>query len=338
MEVFKMKNKSFFLLSALLGSGIILASCSSSVKDTIEVYKDISKAKIDNLVVEFDRIESNPNYSTIAKGFNSKIYLRFTNSGSSEIKLDVKDSFITCENDNSSSNAKVTLGKESLSEKENASIGYSITTSTPLSENSYSLSTTINDVIYKVHLYDMPDSERQDFKVDYKIGDQVVNSITVKEGKLIGKDYVYENPNHLTYCDVWNTSDGDPIGSNTKVNSNLVVSGVEKSNIYFASQDDKYVATSIDYIPSDKVVVVPNSYSSSAVTEIAESFFFSKQVKTIYLPKSIQKIDENNFYACTILETINYEGTEAEWNAINNLSKDNILDSVTINFEAKFGA
>lgn len=39
--------------------------------------------------------------------------------------------------------------------------------------------------------------------------------------------------------------------------------------------------------------------------------------------KSIQKIDENNFYACTILETIYYEGTQDEWNAINNLFKDN---------------
>lgn len=163
----------------------------------------------------------------------------------------------------------------------------------------------------------------------------------VKENKPIGEDYTYENPNHLTYCDLWKDEDANPVGSVTKVNHDLTVFGVERKNINLVDKDDpsnECAAISLDHIPSDRVVVVPTTNNNSVVSELGENFLFSKNVKTIYLPKSIKTIRENNFFCCSLLKPINFEGNEEEWNAINNLSIDNIADDVIINFETTFTA
>ncbi len=39
-----------------------------------------------------------------------------------------------------------------------------------------------------------------------------------------------------------------------------------------------------------------------------------------------------------VLKTINFEGAQAEWNAINNMSINNIPNDVTINFETSYKA
>ena len=335
-----MKNKSFLLLTGLL-SGIILASCSSSpsIKDKIEVYKDNSIAKIDDLLVKVDHIDASQDYSSVLKGYKSKIYLSFTNGGNTEQKINLRDSYITYEADGSTFKSKVKVDKDTIGGNEKVFVSYMAATTTPLSENKYCLKTTINDVKYLLHLYDKPDNERKDFTVTYKIGDQIVNTVTIKENRIIGEDYIYENPNHLSHCSVWKTSDGEPIGSSTIVNSDLTLIGKEKDNILFADIDDSSTSvSSLEYIPSDRVVVVPKLHNGKNVTEIGESFFFSQQVKTIYLPKTITTIKENNFYACTILKEINYEGTEAEYLAIDNMSKDNIPSTVQINYETIFNS
>ena len=48
---------SFILLSAILASGAMLASCSPNAKETIEVYKDNSGAKIGNTLVRINDIK-----------------------------------------------------------------------------------------------------------------------------------------------------------------------------------------------------------------------------------------------------------------------------------------
>ena len=332
-----MKNKSFLLLTSLF-SGLILSSCGSpSIKGTIEVYKDNSAAIIDALLVKVDHIDASQDYSSVFKGYKSTIYLRFTNGGNTEQKISIRESSITCEDDYSTFTSAVIADKDTIGGNEIAFVSYTAATATPLSENKYCLTTTINDVQYFLHLYDKPDGARKDYTVTYKIDDQIVNTVTIKENRIIGEDYIYENPNHLSHCGVWKTSDGKPAGASTIVNSDLTLIGNEKENILFADVDDARTrVSSLDYIPSDRVVVVPKLHNGKNVTEIGESIFFSQQIKTIYLPKTITTIEENNFYACTILKEINYEGTEAEFLAINNMSKDNIPSTVQINYETVF--
>lgn len=334
-----MKHKLFVLLSALLLSGTFLSACSTpSYKETITVYKDSSDADIGELHVDVDNIAFSIDYSKENNGYKTTVSLRIKNKSEKEQKINIKDSFISCENDSASFVTTVKLDKEVIGNNEVMFAKYIGATSTPLNENNYSFSTVINDIRYLVHIYDKPDNERNDLKVEYKIADKVVHSILVKESRIIGEDYIYENPNHLTFSNVWKINDDIKIGSSTTVNSDILATGIEKDNIYFMLDEEEYVATSLDYIPSDRIVVVPSVYSNKNVTTIGENFFFSKSVKAIYLPKSIKTIEENNFYACSLLETINYEGSEEEWNAINNLSFNSIPDSVTINFETVFNS
>ena len=334
-----MKKKALILLSTLLSSAALLASC--NLKGLVEVYKDNSEAKIGDLAINLDRISYSHSYSDYTKGYSGKIYLNLLNDGQSDAEIKIRDSFVACEDIKYYSKVSVAIEKEIVKSSEKASISYSLVTVTPLVENKYSLSTTINDVRYTLHLYNKPDSEREDFSVNYLINETSVKTLTVKENKPIGEDYIYENPNHLTHCSTWKDASGKAVGSSTRVNENINIYGKEKNNIQFASKDDpttEYIASSLEYIPSDKVVVIPDQYNGCSVTEIGEGFFFSKQVKTIYLPRTIETIKDKNFFRCTILKTINFEGTEAEWNGINNLSKVNILDDVTINFETPFNA
>lgn len=334
-----MKNKSIILLSVLLAGGFILSSCSVESfkpKDTLIVYKDKSNVEIDDLNVKIDHIKSNQSYSTSSKGYDVIIFLSFTNNSSSEQIIDIKESTFFLEENEKTYNLQVTQNNKNIASKEVTLVSFLTAFDTPLDENRYAFSTIINDVKYVVHLYDMPDKDRNNYIVNYQIGDSVVRTVNVKENKILGENYIYENPNHLSYCNVWKTIDGTLVGANTRINDNLTLIGEEKENIKFIDineTDKKCAASSIDYISSDGVVVVPNIRNGNEVIEIGERFFASTSIKTIYLPNTIKNIKENNFLYCTSLTTINYAGTESEWNSINNLSKQDIPNNITINFE-----
>ena len=334
-----MKKTSVILLSAILASGAMLASCTPNAKETIEVYKDNSEAKIGNTLVRINDIYSSTSYSADINGYRTRMVFRFQNVGESEQNISIKKTKITCEDDKTTYSFEGLPENETLNANESSlALTYTVIP-TPLEESHYSLSAIINDVNYLVHLYEKPDSKRQDYTVNYQIGDKTVHTATVKEGRPIGEDYIYENPNHLSYCSAWKDQGGNPVGSLTKVNGNLTIFGEESNNILFRDKDELAIecsATSLDYIPSDRVVVIPSTYKGASVNELAEGFLFSKQVKTVYLPKSIKTIKEKNFFRCQLLETINFEGTKEEWNAISNLSLDRIPDEVTINFERPF--
>ena len=61
-----------------------------------------------------------------------------------------------------------------------------------------------------------------------------------------------------------------------------------------------------------KSIIIPDG-----VTEIEQSMFQGCQNLTnVIIPDSVTSISFNAFYECTSLNTINYKGTEAEWNAI----------------------
>ena len=83
-------------------------------------------------------------------------------------------------------------------------------------------------------------------------------------------------------------------------------------------------------------MVVPKEHKGATVTEIGDSFFFSKSAKEIYLPSSIKAIGAKNFSCCTLLQTIHFEGTEEEWKAIDNASNENIPEGVAIRYESVF--
>lgn len=61
------------------------------------------------------------------------------------------------------------------------------------------------------------------------------------------------------------------------------------------------------------------------------AFYGCSGLVSITVPKSLTSLDSETFDGCTSLKTINYTGTEEEWN---NMHKDDVFSSgkYTINF------
>ena len=75
-----------------------------------------------------------------------------------------------------------------------------------------------------------------------------------------------------------------------------------------ASDSSSYILSS--YTGDDEEVLLPNSYGGLAITEIKDRVFYGNSViKSVRLPKTIEKIGERAFQNCSLLEKINLEDT-----------------------------
>ena len=81
-----------------------------------------------------------------------------------------------------------------------------------------------------------------------------------------------------------------------------------------------------------KTVVLSNN-----ISEIPNFFFYKAKIENIVIPDSVTSIKEWNFAGCSSLTTINYTGTQEEWNQITIEYENDILKSgnVTINYNYK---
>ena len=83
--------------------------------------------------------------------------------------------------------------------------------------------------------------------------------------------------------------------------------------------------------PNLQTVVIPEG-----VTTIGQSAFSScKGLTSITIPNSVTSIDRDAFYYCTSLKTINYTGTEEQWNAISKGTNWNYETSLNVIYNYK---
>ena len=83
--------------------------------------------------------------------------------------------------------------------------------------------------------------------------------------------------------------------------------------------------------PNLQTVVIPEG-----VTSIGNSAFSScKGLTSITIPNSVTSIDREAFYYCTSLKTINYTGTEEQWNAISKGTDWNYETSLNVIYNYK---
>ena len=83
--------------------------------------------------------------------------------------------------------------------------------------------------------------------------------------------------------------------------------------------------------PNLQTVVIPEG-----VTSIGNSAFSScKGLTSITIPNSVTSIDREAFYYCTSLKTINYTGTEEQWNAISKGTDWNYKTSLNVIYNYK---
>ncbi len=79
-------------------------------------------------------------------------------------------------------------------------------------------------------------------------------------------------------------------------------------------------------------VVVPNT-----VKKISPyAFRGNKNIKTVTLPNSIVEIETTPFYGCKKLDSLNYTGTQQEWESIDRTSRQQVMNA-TKKFDDKYG-
>lgn len=72
----------------------------------------------------------------------------------------------------------------------------------------------------------------------------------------------------------------------------------------------------VGYKYDDLVLCIPVSIDGCMVTKISDSAFADAEFETILIPDTITTIGANAFEGCSNLKTINYIGTEEQWNEI----------------------
>ena len=78
---------------------------------------------------------------------------------------------------------------------------------------------------------------------------------------------------------------------------------------------------------------VPIALGGYTVTKIADEAFMNSQLESILIPDTVTIIGAKAFDGCQYLETVNYIGTEEQWDAINIGENNDVLNNAEKVFE-----
>ena len=84
--------------------------------------------------------------------------------------------------------------------------------------------------------------------------------------------------------------------------------------------------------PNVKTIVYPNTVKKIRTTSAIGFMGANSTLETVVLPKSIIEIESLAFQRCDMLKTVNYTGTQEQWNSISIGEYNESLDSATINY------
>lgn len=313
-------------------------SSTKEVEKNIELYKDSKSVEIDNNT----NITLN---SVYASGYGSgnrsfSAYVKLKNVSTSTHTYEISDMKLIKEN----TNATYTVNSNSflfskilkVEAELEQSIDFNSTIPTDITEDNYKLCFTINKKEIIIHLYETPDSLREDRKVSYYLNNKLVNTSVVKDGRQINEVYTYESYDHLSYCDSWKTKDNTKLSSRTIVTSDLNVYGSLMENIKFLSfSSDRYAyVDQINHVPSDKILVIPRKNSGKEIA-ISNYAIYNLDVKKIYIPNTIHAIYSGNFINIANAN-IYYEGTKEEWESLFSSKSSIVTKNVYYNTKAPF--
>ena len=205
------------------------------------------------------------------------------------------------------------------------------------SEHYYLLFET-NGKSYCIKLYEMPDSLRADHTISFKVY-SYPNYININE-KLSVKDnrtsdsFAWEDNNHKYYCNTWYIDEARTQAFNwsTKITGDMTLYGMKTPVVSTTYESPKTFITGIRYVPRDGKLVIDKFSGHIALSNYA--LYNNSSVKEIFLPKELERIYFGNFDNMSSLTKIHFEGSEAEWNAIE--SSSTVPSSVTLIFNSSF--
>lgn len=202
----------------------------------------------------------------------------------------------------------------------------------PLSEDCY-FDFSTKTVEYKMFFVNKPDELRRDVTVAYQLDTgEVVNTITVKEGKPTILNYVYDSDDHQTYANEWKDETGIIYQYDTPIEDDVILYGTEKECFEY-SGGGSYVSR-LCHVPEDGKVVVINKYHSDNFCIAPSAFSNTSGMVELYLPRELKIICDYNFRSSKP-QIVYFEGSEEEWNAVR-LDCGSFPSSVQIFFNASY--
>lgn len=210
---------------------------------------------------------------------------------------------------------------------------FSATTSSSITSENYKLYFEMNPYKITYFLYNVPDNLRVDRRVNYYIDDKIVYTETIKDDRSFDEIYSYETDDNEYHCNKWyfDTEKTKKLDIFTHITEDTNLYGELESNIEwsFSSSDTYAKIKSINYIPKNGIVVIPDKYKNKNIAILA-SAISNLYADSIYIPKSVKQIYIGNF--SNIGNTkIYYEGTESEWKSIFIVSSSVVTKNVTYN-------
>ena len=312
----KHMNLKLVLLLPLL----VLSSCNSgnqnnnSSNNKYTVYLDYSEVTTPTLKVKVGYAHA---YSYTTDNYSFSLSLSIKNLSSKTQKINFSNVKLLREETGTSYtvisyNQFVTLDSEI---EGTASFQSTIPTSL---EDKYYFSIDIQNINYKVFLYETPDSLREDLTITYKIDSAVVHTETIKKGRTISNAYVYDEDSHQYYASTWKDSEGKTYTQGTKIEQSTVLSGTIQPSLEIMSlgSDTYAFIEGIHHVHADGKVVVLERYQNKEVCLGNYAIKNNANVREIYLPATLHYIYGSNFYNCPNLRTIYFAGTMDQWNAI----------------------
>lgn len=214
-----------------------------------------------------------------------------------------------------SSKNKVTLDGEISGQ-----VSFSTTIPTSLEEHYY-FTVKVLDFSFRLNLYEKPDELCEDLYVEYYVDKRIAYTEKAKKGKPFAPSYVYESPDHLSYCDKWKDKSGNQ-ASSSRLDHDIELYGVTSPTLKtLTTSSDQYLYVyGLNHLHSDGVVVVPEKYNGKELCLYTYALHDNKNIKEVYLPRSLHQIAVGNFEKCPSLTTIYYAGSESEWQEIPNAS------------------
>ncbi len=330
-----MRKKALILLPVLILSACTETSINGGgSKRDFSVYLDNSEVVTEDFKIKVTSANASSSYNS--DNYSFSLSLKIKNLSSKTKEVEFKNSYLVKEDTNATYSANATFyAKQTLDSEIEGSFSFSSTIPSSLDEHYY-FSTSLENLTYKVYLYETPDELREDVTISYQVGDSIVHTETVKKGRELGTSYIYDNPDHQTYVHTWKDPSGSSISSKTIINEDIVVKGTIQSNLATATTgtDVFTFINGVNHVHSDGKVVILEKYQNKEVC-IGNYVFYNKpEIKEIYFPKTLHQIYSFNFERCGNLKTIYFAGSETEWNLIP--SSSTIPDSVQLVFGVSY--
>lgn len=299
------------IVLSLLTPLLFLAACSSETqKQNKVVYLDDSEVITDVFDIKVKSVTANKMYNS--ENYDFTLNLNVKNISKQTQSVVFENIVLAKEQDNMAYTMK-NSPRDSLDSGIERTFSFYSTIPTSLVEHYY-FSFDLPGINYKVLLYETPDETRKDLTVTYVVDDKVVNTETVKKGRT-RSNYVYDTPDHQKHSSSWKDSSGKTY-SVIEEDITLYATMADNFDVMTTSSDKYSFVNKVKYVPADGKVVIADKYLNKEPCLSNSCIYNNKDIKEVYIPKTLRNIYNGNFSSCSNLKTIYYAGTQSEWDAI----------------------